>query len=857
MARQAWSVFGSYPWFQLLDSLGVVQNWLAETETELVDRTVLLLTKHQNQSADRVADLLNPYLDRSGRWNTRLQWVARRCDWDQGSRFLKLMLRLIDTGVLDESSDPRSANYDFWSNVYGLHSLKPTWGCEVAQHYFNRRRKRSLDAGQRDPFSFSSGSLNSEIAKSELAGLAEVVPAQFVHRLFPFMCAVIEDCATSVQLGLIHDSVWASDVSYVGYGTKQALFKAMEKALSALARLHPDVYQTETAQYVSSHFLSIQYLLLRSLVANSVHFANIGVDRLLRMPGLLSLGSSSTSSWPVKHLIGAMSLHCCTGKLKQLELLLLEYYPSSERSASTRRWHGYSQFVLLSQIDAERRSDRVIKRLKELRRKFDHDGQNYSAQPKVERITSPIPETSAERMKDAHWLLAMRRYDKSEPRWVPVRGFVGGAIELSRILENQATQAPNRFANLALVMPDDVHPCYFESILRGISDVNLDIETVVRVCKRCHRIPGQPIGNVICRSISSAGLCNLPQVALDLVAWYATHAEDPPQEWSIDRKSQWNGNHDLDDMLTRGVNTTRGSAAWAIGDLIDADPTIIMRLRPVLEELVQDPSVAVRSCVAKILLAVLAHERDLAVRLFTVLCNSTDALLQTRFVVAFLYFALPTNFQELSQILERMIASQISEVASAGSRQACLASLDLPEASEIANRCLSGTEALRVGAAQVMADHVVGGQHGSLCERVLIELFDDSSSVVRAEASKCFMKFERDELGKCEHLIEQFISSDAFPQNYLPLMIALVRTTARLPEISLAVCERFIDVTGVSVADMRTSEAGHVYHMKDLVFRIYQQDSDIGRRSRCLDLIDKLLEYGAFDVDSALKEFER
>lgn len=273
--------------------------------------------------------------------------------------------------------------------------------------------------------------------------------------------------------------------------------------------------------------------------------------------------------------------------------------------------------------------------------------------------------------------------------------------------------------------------------------------------------------------------------------------------------------------------------------------------------MVQDPSVIVRSCVGKTLLAVFVHERELAVKLFTVLCDAPDVLLQTRFVVDFLYFALPTNFQELSAVLTRMITSQIADVASAGSRQACLVALDLPEASELARGCLSGSEAQRIGVAQVMADNVMSAVHSSFCESVLIELFNDNSSEARAEAVNCFMRLEGDELGECELLVEQFVSSKAFPENYLPLMIALVRTTAKLPEVSLAVCERFMDIAGIAVADMSTSEAGHVYHMKDLVFRIYQQNPIIGYRSRCLDLIDKLLEHGAFDVDSALREFER
>ena len=93
--------------------------------------------------------------------------------------------------------------------------------------------------------------------------------------------------------------------------------------------------------------------------------------------------------------------------------------------------------------------------------------------------------------------------------------------------------------------------------------------------------------------------------------------------------------------------------------------------------MVQDPSIAVRSCVAQVLIAVLRFNRDLAVELFRQLCNTEDALLATPFIERFMYFALQTHFQELTPVLERMINSEIPDVASTGARQACLAALDL------------------------------------------------------------------------------------------------------------------------------------------------------------------------------------
>ena len=108
-----------------------------------------------------------------------------------------------------------------------------------------------------------------------------------------------------------------------------------------------------------------------------------------------------------------------------------------------------------------------------------------------------------------------------------------------------------------------------------------------------------------------------------------------------------------------------------------------------------------------------------------------------------------------------------------------------------------------------------------------------------------------------EHLIAQFVLSDAFPKNRFPLLIALERTTAKLPEVTLSACERFIDIAGLAAGDISTSEAGDANRVIKLALRTYQQSSEDKIRARSLDLIDKLMEYGAYGIDDALEDFER
>ncbi len=857
VTRQAWATVRRPVWFRLVDSLGLVQQWLGDPDEAFVDQTVLLLRVISRELPDRVAELVETYVGRSERWNARLLHLAVWGDWSQGRRFLELMLRLIDEGVLDDAKGPIAVNSDFWSLIYELQFRNQSWGCEVAGHYFNRRRRLSLNVGQPNPFDYNDGTIkNSQASEDALEQFASNAPESFVREVFPFMQAVIKDCASQQRGGLLLDPIWSHRIFQSGYSVESALLNAMENALSKLAVQHPEMYQSVIEPIRDSPYETIQYLLIRSLAANGALFAYEAVDHLCTKPERLEIGYLSDSYWAARQLIESISPHCSDDKLKQLETLLLGYYPDWERSSLGRREYGYAQFTLLSGIVPPGRSRESNKRLEELRRKFGRPEPEAPTPMKAQWVPPPIPEQAAEKMSDDQWLSAIRQYGR-EGSGVRQDGHViGGAHELSQVLENQVKQEPERFTELVLAFPDDANPSYFEAVLRGISNANLDIEAIVRVCERCQRIEGRPLGREICEPIAYAAHGNIPSEALDLVARYATDDPDPDQElWrtQVPPSGDYYGGNALD----QGINTVRGRAAQAVAKLIEGDHQRVVSFRPALEKMVQDPSIAVRSCVAQALIAVLRFDRDLAVELFRQLCDTEDELLHTPFVGRFMYFALQTHFRELAPILERMVNSEIPDVASTGAQQACLAALDLPEASTLAGLCLSGSESQRVGVARVMAANIKLATCRSFCEDALFSLFNDPSERVRAEAANCFRRFERDDLVGYEHLIAQFVRSDAFPENRFPLLITLKRTTAKLPEVTLSACERFIDVAGLAAGDISTRGAGDANTVIELTLRTYQQSSDDTIRARSLNLVDKLMEFGAYGIHDAIEEVDR
>ena len=298
VTRQTWMTVQRPAWFRLVDSLGLIQEWLDDPDEAFVDKAVWLLRVNQRESPDRVAEMVESYVGKSERWHNRLFHLAVLGDWSLGRRFLQLMLRLIDNGFLDDARGPVAVNSDFWSLLYRFPARRSSWGCEVVGHYLNRRRKISLRAGQPNPFDYSTGSIaNSQSAEDILGRFANSAPESFVREVLPFMQAVLDDCASQEHDGLLLDPIWSHRIFGSGYSIAIALLNAMENALSKLAMQNSEMYRSIVAPLRESPFETIQYLLIRSLAANGVLFANEAVAHLCAKPECLRMGYLSDPYW--------------------------------------------------------------------------------------------------------------------------------------------------------------------------------------------------------------------------------------------------------------------------------------------------------------------------------------------------------------------------------------------------------------------------------------------------------------------------------------------------------------------------------------------------------------------------------
>jgi hypothetical protein len=871
ITQQVWQTLrSSVHWFRRLDELGIIEQWLRDEGEERIEQTVTLLSIMQRQIPDRVAELVEPYVSASAAWRARLVYLVQRADLNVGGRFFDLFLRLIDEGILDEKANTR----DFWLDIYSLPEKCPERTCEIIGHYLNRRLELILDAVQssqlhNNPDTIPNIQLDDRIVLESASG----APLSFVTQVLPYILRAIELTARQEGEPPWRDPVWGFREYGLGYGSQRVLLSAMEAALSNLAANHPEDFASIAEEVCKSKFETIQYLLIHAYTANGSRFADEAVDYLCENPKRLGTGYSICTGnanaapfWATRKLLEAITPHCSEEQMARIERVILNYYPDWEKSAHGRRSRGYAQLVLLEGIAPSQRTNEVNRRLQEWKREFT-DVRLLKPPGKIETpkssqawlIKSPIPEKAADKMTNEQWLRAIARYDYDDAgsRFERTGEVIGGAYQLSSLLESQVKKEPVRFAELIWRFPNNARSSYFDAVLRGIAEIGLDVEAAFRVCQRCHQLPNRPCGRSITWLIEK--LAELPwlEEAFDIVTWYALEDPDPEQEWWRTETSSgqvyYGGN-----ILEAGINSTRGSAVGAIAALIFADKNRTSYFRQSLQQIVQDPSIAVRACAAEALIAVLNYDRDLAVTLFQQLCETEEALLGTQTVEQFLYYALQTHFEALAAIVERMIMSELSEVAKVGARQACLISLIREEARWLAEVCLSGTEAHKKAAAEIFVTNLRSAHFRKFCENALIQLFHDSSQEVRSQAARCFLRSEREQLGEYLSLVEAFVDSPAFTTDPKDLIHALEKTTAKLPDAATyRVCDRFLEDLRSDDAEVRDRGIFRADRVSKLLVQLYRKTKDQALQSRCLELIDLMSQMEVYGLTEALTQFER
>ena len=560
--------FFSQPWFQVADRKGLIACWLASENDNLVNSAVSYARFHQRHSGDRVAELLEPFVDRGGNWPQRFNFIMQWADHGNSRRFFNLFLRLIDDGTLDSARGPLATNSTFWDLLHRLGS-RLDWVPEVVAHWLSRRlsiiRETKNSAGM--PIwnnLLSYGDFNSK----HIANSANESPEEFVQHVLPVVLKIAGEAVSQKnKKPPRRDAVWSTLIYRRHNSRKEDLRELIAVALHKLAEFNPDCVEDIHNELREHDTYIANFFLLQVYTVGAEHFADIAVSELCDKIWRFDCGYSDSPYWIAVQLIKEIAPRCSENNRIKLEMAILDYVPDYERKPEGREFRGNASFDLLSGVPIELRSKDAQARYRELERKF---GETVSPPKKLKAYTviSPIEKSAAEKMSDEQWLQAIKKYtqDRSPSLENPEKG---GAAELAWMLKEFVKKEPERFARLSLSFPPKTNPVYRERILDGLKETDGYTEIKLAVCRKTYSESPYDCGKAIADLLGSIK-DKLPDDAVQMLDWLATEHTDPDKElWNekaIGGQFYYGG-----DIIGHGINTTRGRAAEAISALIQRD----------------------------------------------------------------------------------------------------------------------------------------------------------------------------------------------------------------------------------------------------------------------------------------------
>ena len=815
------TLLGQLGWFDAVDSLYRWESWLDDPERANVVFNQMALSAKQRPT--RVAKLVHPHIAVSEDWCRRLR---RMISWALNSELVDLAVELVELGQLDDDRDPDLELRDFWSMIrYSLKDEDPAGAARLIGAFLHRGLVRARSDASEDPFQSGHLSSNSQSA-SVISDVAAKVPAEFIDHVLPFIIDVAMANQDQLDGFLPAGLRWFYRTSSQNYTIDDIVFAAVEDALRMLAREDREKCADALLELRLAESDELRFLACRALTV--MRDPNGAIGWIISDSRNFTLGWSDSRCWASRELIEECSSSCSSDLFQRLESAILAYWPSSEE----RDFRGYSQYELLSALDATRMSRAARRRLQELKRRFP-ESPPQAPQPTVVRsVGSPISDDASMHMSDDNWIRALKKRNSDQTTWnddVPV----GGARQLAGMLGSRAKDDPERFSKLALRFSDEIPAVAMNAIIRNVES-SADIDAFTDLCEHAHDVYGTAVGHTVCSAIAHAGVVDSRLATL--ISVYANDA-DPDHEKA--RTVQPSGGLSFGgDLVRAGLNSTRGQAALAASSALSSGPDHVDALLPVVEALTRDDILAVRVCSADAVLALLNHAPekalDFAEHLFDAPIDVLDAPTSERL----LSYAILRDPDRFTRVLAEGLAGPANVATRAGSIWA-LARLQGCLPSGLVADFRSLPSAARVGAADVFASNVAD------CLDDLSDVFDDDDPAVRSQTWHAMQQLDEIAVSDLDPLIDAFMSSAAFPEQMRSLIDALEQLPSALPANSITVCERAVEIAGEGIATASSLIA--------VVLRLYRQgDADL--RSRCLDIVDRLTEFSVYDLEPALND---
>lgn len=816
------------PWFDFLDRDGLADEWLANGDGPEDPRVFSLLVAGAKGQPDRLAEILGRYEGQAENYRVWLSNAVQFSDLHASRPLFELLIAAVRRG------DYRGREQWLFVVCHSLGEQQPGWATELVAAYLSDR----LRVMEREPETWVIPNEMQDIGVAELVRRgAAGAPEQYCEGVVPLLLDLMAVGAIEREGRPIFDRFslgWHPDLgdrAVVG-----ALMDGAVTALRARAADTPDTLRPLLERLALSPYWGAQRLLYETLVVAGPYYAEWTAEVLFQ-------GDYRLSNGPAARVIEVISSQISIDTHVRLERAALDFLPDWEQS------EGYNSFLLLGSLDGSRLSPDARSRLDALQDRFrDFFPPTIEQELSQARLMSTVSVETAANRSDDEWLAEIEALSASAVS----SDQTGPAYEAAYQFRQLTQEDPSRFARMTLRMGGATHPAFFDAVLLALQEKSperVDLELVCDVIRHVAATGSSENRRWLAAPLDHRFDEALPLATIELLLKLAQETDDPPVDDIIPDEN----------IVEHGLATARGHLAFMLGNILVHDPTGSRTaiVAPALSRLAEDPSVAVRSCVAHTIAGCLQHAESTAFEAFELLIESDDRLFASPLVERLILYVGYRDVSRVEGVLARMLASQWESVRETGGRLAAWAALEMGLEDLLSQAKTSDDPAIRKGVATICAGGLAVSTNSKKAANVLGTFFNDDDRAVLAASAEVAYALRGQRLRPFRTLLQGLIDSRSFEAAVSQLLITLESAPDRSERLELLCIRRYIEHFGAGIADMRTSAAGDAVKAGEILVRACVQTQGRADHVEALDLLDRLLLVGAYGLAEKVEMVER
>lgn len=873
------AIFGK-GWLGILAASGTLDTWLrqkGEWQECALSRVRVGMERDPRTCADILRRFLTEHPDRLVRALDNLAFLRVEEDSEVAADFLCELIEKLPTEAMKA---PQQEFRSIWAGWDGQAEL----GIRIMAAWYGRLMK--LDPTGQPFFGEGNERLRPDYHAREMATKA---PVAFIERVGPLFLEALDRSLAKTADPFSHSGEFMWETSFPGE-TWGGLILA---GLNATAEGAPEAAET-FARLIPANCdpVALRYR-LEAIAAGGSACASLFAE-IIDREDLFESGGYTLRWRGTATAARAMRSHLAEADWRRFEDRVFTHRPEHrlivkvlrEGAAEGRtfreiaredypwlcwelRRSGYEQWAIARRVGFDAFSDRYRDELDVLCRKFANEPEPQEDRSRGGTVESPLQENALEKMDDAAWLSAMQSYDSNDSREYHNDYVRGGARELARALAERTKQDPERFANLLHRIPDHVNPVYPAEILESLQGAELSTEVLLRALGIVKTFPSEDGERAFIHLVRARPELLLDDRVFERVAELTRTGPSPSFGRSEDDDpNELQGAYSLDALFDRhsggiysyGSMACRLAALKAVNAALWEQTIRYDELANLVEERVDteaDPNVL--ALLVEPILAISTQERERGFILLARLARRDLRIVATLPAMRgynwarwqdseHMEFLCPAMTQHEHPALNALAFIWMAGEVLAGNRSL-----------ESFEPCLSAFPIARRAAALAAKDFLYDDRAADLALSWLETFASDDDPEVRREAYRANWHEILEKKGKPLVFVEEFIASEAFLNRSERLTMRLDDLADQHPRLALSAARRLVTLAEGDDEFLRQQmRHGTLTNVGKMIMGAYEGFNDEApERQDALDLFDRFLAAGIYDVDRIIDRYER